>query len=199
MVRIRQVTTGRGDRGTTVLGDGRRVPKTDARIEAAGAVDEANASIGLAMAMLGEAADGSHEALRGVLEAVQNDLFDLGADLAVPMAQDETARPRRRISGDHVRGLEETTQAWNQALEPLDSFVLPGGSVAAAHLHLARTIVRRAERRVAALLANEPEATNPLVLVYLNRLSDLLFVLARSANRQGRDDIAWRPGARAQL
>ncbi len=197
MVRIHRVTTRRGDEGGTVLGDGRTVAKTDARIEACGSVDEANASIGLALAAASDSDWATLAAIREVLQAVQNDLFDLGADLAVPMPDGEAMGQRLRITPQHVGRLETAIAKWNDDLPPLRSFVLPGGSPFAAHLHLARTIVRRAERRVAALWLSAPQATNQLTLVYLNRLSDLLFVLARVAQQANGDEITWQPGASA--
>ncbi len=184
MVRLSRIYTRTGDRGETSLGDGSRSPKHSLRICAIGEVDEANAAVGLARFYAGPAAD-------PILAAVQNDLFDLGADLCMPERQDET-RQALRIVPDQVERLEREIDSANERLEPLESFVLPGGSSAAAHLHLARAVVRRAERAVTALATAEPvnrEATR-----YLNRLSDLLFVLARLANGGGRRDVLWVPG-----
>lgn len=186
MVRIDRITTGGGDDGSTSLGDGARVPKHDARVAAYGTVDELNACVGLAVA------DGAPDELATMLRHVQNDLFDVGSDLCVPIG----AKPRSRLDERYARRLEGWIEEYNALLEPLKSFILPGGSPLAARLHLARTVCRRAERRVTALLAidGEKERTNPQVVLYLNRLSDLLFILARVANDEGRADVAWVPG-----
>lgn len=181
VVRINRVTTRTGDGGETGLGDGSRLPKDAARIEALGAVDEANAVLGLLCLALEEPACAA-------VRRVQNDLFDLGADLAVP----GQAADRLRISDDQVAWLEAGTEALNADLPPLTSFVLPGGTAAAAAAHHARTVVRRAERRVVTLARETP--INPVLLRYLNRLSDYLFVLARATNR-GAGDVLWAPGA----
>lgn len=184
-VRINRVVTRGGDRGETSLGNGKRVRKDSARIEAIGAVDEANAALGL----LGEAV--AEDAERTALvRKVQNDLFDLGADLAVPEGGD---KPRIRLQERHVQALEEVIETRNRALPQLDSFLLPGGSKIAASAHHARTIVRRAERRVVTLAASEP--INPAVIHYLNRLSDLLFVLAREDNTTSGKALFWKPGS----
>ena len=170
-VRLNRIYTRAGDTGITSLGDGARVPKTDPRIEAYGTVDELNSFVGLALA--GELpAD-----FREWLGQVQNDLFDLGADLAVPL---EDERERLRIGQAHVDRLEDLCDRVNAELEPLKSFVLPSGSEAAARLHVARAVCRRAERLVVAL--SDTASVNPLAAAYLNRLSDLLFILARAAN-----------------
>ena len=184
-VRLDRIYTRAGDAGQTSLGDGTRVPKTDARIEAYGTVDELNSCLGLVLA-----APGLPDELRPELELIQNELFDLGADLAVPL--EDVKRERLRLVQERIDRLELAVDTVNERLEPLRSFVLPGGSEAAARLHLARTVCRRAERRTGTL-ANEA-ALNPLALAYLNRLSDLLFVFARAANA-GRDEPLWRPGA----
>jgi cob(I)alamin adenosyltransferase len=180
-VRLTRIYTRAGDKGATSLGDGSRVPKTDPRIEAYGTVDELNSFVGLALAV--ELPEGFRE----WLERIQNDLFDLGADLAVPI---EDERERLRIGDAHVERLEDVCDEVNARLEPLKSFVLPSGSEAAARLHLARAVCRRAERLVIAL--SETAEVNPLAIAYLNRLSDLLFILARAAN-EGREPL-WRPG-----
>jgi len=180
-VNLTRIYTRLGDGGETHLGDMSRVPKTHPRIEAYGDVDELNAQIGLALA-----AGGLAEQHAGWLRRVQNDLFDVGADLAVPPGRDEE-RPRLRVGGEYVKWLEEACDTVNAKLEPLKSFVLPGWSVAAAHLHVCRTVCRRAERR--ALLV---EDANPEVVRYLNRLSDLLFILSRGANDG--DEPLWEPG-----
>ncbi|MEE8333062.1 MAG: cob(I)yrinic acid a,c-diamide adenosyltransferase [Alphaproteobacteria bacterium] len=185
MVRLDRIYTGGGDAGETSLGGGARVAKHGLRIHAIGEVDEANATIGLARVALAQGAQPSDT----MLARVQNDLFDLGADLAAPGASDDG---RLRIQGAQAARLESEIDEINHALTPLTSFVLPGGNEAAARLHLARTVTRRAERAVAALAA--AEKVNPLILVYLNRLSDLLFVMARAANDGGEADVPWLPG-----
>jgi cob(I)alamin adenosyltransferase len=183
-VRLTRIYTRAGDAGETSLGDGARVPKTDPRIEAYGTVDELNAAIGFALA--GELPD----EFRPWLEVVQNDLFDLGADLSVPL---EDERERLRVTPAQVERLEELCDRVNERLEPLRSFVLPGGSEGAARLHLARTVCRRAERRAAGLA--QGASVNPAALAYLNRLSDLLFILARAANAAaGEEEPLWKPG-----
>ncbi len=182
MVRLTRIYTRGGDRGKTSLGDGRRVAKHDLRVEAYGTVDEANATIGLARLHTGGEAD-------AMLARIQNDLFDLGADLCRPGGEDEGLR----IAEEQVARLEREIDHLNAGLAPLASFVLPGGTAASAHLHLARTVTRRAERLVSALAARE--AVNPVALRYLNRLSDHLFVLARHLNDGGTRDVLWQPGA----
>lgn len=180
MVRINRVVTRGGDKGETSLGDGSRVPKHGLRASAIGEVDEANAAIGwLAVAVPDHAA---------LLRIVQNTLFDLGADLCVP----GTGGNRLRLTDAPAASLERTISTLNDRLQPLTSFVLPGGTEAAARAHLARTVVRRAERAVTRLAADEP--INPALVRYLNRLSDLMFVLARMLNADGTADILWRPG-----
>jgi cob(I)alamin adenosyltransferase len=181
-VRLTRIYTRAGDTGETSLGDGSRVPKTDPRIEAYGTVDELNSLIGLALA-----ADLPDE-FRRWLEAVQNDLFDLGADLSVPA---EDTRKRLRIEQEQVGRLEELCDLVNERLEPLKSFVLPGGGEAAARLHVARAVCRRAERLTVGLA--ETASVNPAAVAYLNRLSDLLFILARAAN-PGTETL-WKPGS----
>ncbi|MGH7035323.1 MAG: cob(I)yrinic acid a,c-diamide adenosyltransferase [Stellaceae bacterium] len=183
MVRLTRIYTKGGDRGETSLGDGSRVKKHALRVEAFGTVDEANAAIGLARL------EAAGEALQ-MLERIQHDLFDLGADLCTPEAE-TGAKPALRITAPQVERLEREIDQMNAGLTPLDSFVLPGGTPLAAALHLARTVTRRAERLVAALADTEP--VNPEVLKYLNRLSDHLFVLSRAANAET-GDILWRPG-----
>src|SRR5512132_115201 len=180
-VRLTRIYTGGGDRGETSLGDGTRVPKLDCRIAAFGAVDELNSHIGLALA-----ADLSDD-LREVLTRVQNELFDLGADLSVPFGVTD----RLRISDAQISALEQDCDRFNAELPDLTSFVLPGGSEVAARLHVARAVCRRAERE--ALAAAEELDISRLALVYLNRLSDLLFILARTANAGGEEPL-WKPG-----
>lgn len=204
MVRLTKIYTRGGDGGATSLGDGTRVSKASPRVSAYGAVDEANASIGIARLYTDERAG-------EILARVQNDLFDMGADLCVPPSEAK-GKSRIRMEAYHVEWLEQTTDALNADLAPLDSFVLPGGSAASAFLHASRTIVRRAERLVVDLIefeggaradSSDPvsseavPAVTPAVLTYLNRLSDLLFVMARRANDHGRGDVLWRPRAHA--
>jgi cob(I)alamin adenosyltransferase len=178
-VRLTRIYTRTGDGGETSLGDGSRVAKTDPRVAAVGAVEEVNAQLGLVLA--GQA---PHE-LRAPLEQVQNELFDLGADLAVPFADGDG---KLRVAQAQIDGLEQLCDRFNAGLLPLKSFILPGGSEAAARLHLARTVCRRAE-----LTALAVSPVNPLALAYLNRLSDLLFILARAANAGGPEPL-WKPG-----
>ena len=182
MVRLNKIYTRTGDDGTTGLVDGSRRAKHDPRFEAVGAVDEANSVLGWAVLAIDDAA---------ALTRIQNDLFDLGADLATPGDDFAPSEMVLRIAPAQVEWLEQRIDAANEALEPLRSFILPGGSEAAARLHLARTAARRAERAMTALAAAEP--VNPAALAYINRLSDYLFVLARVAN--GGADPLWQPGA----
>jgi cob(I)alamin adenosyltransferase len=184
MVRIDVVVTRGGDAGETSLGDGARLRKDTLRIEAIGAVDEANATIGALRLATRDAPD-----VDAMLARIQNDLFDVGADLSVP----GEAGDRLRMTRAPVARLEAEIATMNATLPKLTSFILPGGSMGATHAHMARTIVRRAERDVVRLMAEEP--VTPELLHYLNRLSDHLFVLARVLNRDGADDVLWRPGA----
>ncbi|MBL0769687.1 cob(I)yrinic acid a,c-diamide adenosyltransferase [Sphingopyxis sp. DHUNG17] len=191
MVKLNKIYTRTGDDGTTGLADGSRIAKSAALMAAIGDVDEANSLIGLAAAAL--AFDGGHHAM---LVRIQNEMFDLGADLATPPdpalgfgAHDMALR----IVDSQIARLEEEIDAMNGALEPLKSFILPGGSEAAARLHVARAAARRAER--AAVAAAESRTLNPAALTYLNRLSDHLFVMARHVNAAGSGDILWKPGA----
>ena len=181
-VRLTRIYTRGGDQGETSLGDGSRVRKTDLRVAAYGTVDELNSQLGAVLA------GGARDAIGAPLERIRNELFDLGADLCVPFEEGDR---RLRIEQAQVDGLERLCDELNARLEPLTSFVLPGGTEVAARLHVARAVCRRAE---IAALAAEPLGTNPLVLVYLNRLSDLLFILARTANL-GREEPLWKPGA----
>jgi len=185
MVQLTRIYTRGGDGGETSLGDGTRVPKHALRVEAYGTVDEANAALGLARLHANAAVD-------EMLARIQNDLFDLGADLCTPEAG-RRAAGALRIVPEQVARLEREIDALNAELAPLDSFVLPGGTPCAAHLHLARTVTRRAERLVVALAGAEP--VNPEAVKYLNRLSDHLFVLSRYVNDRGGSDVLWRPGA----
>jgi cob(I)alamin adenosyltransferase len=181
-VRLTRIFTRGGDKGETSLGDGSRASKLDCRIGAFGTVDELNAQIGVALA------GDLDEETRRLLERVQNELFDVGADLSVPYGVGDG---RLRVTQEQIDGLEGDCDRFNADLPQLKSFVLPGGTDVAARLHVARTVCRRAERD--ALLASKEVELNPLVLVYLNRLSDLLFILARAANA-GREEILWKPG-----
>jgi len=187
MVLINSIYTRTGDDGTTALGNGERRSKYDLRIDVIGTVDETNAAIGVARLYL----DGDKR-LAGMLTAVQNDLFDLGADLAVP--QRDGRAERLRIVAEQVERLEQAIDALNDGLAPLTSFILPGGSPAAAHLHLARTVARRSERLLVELADRPEEPVGAPVLQYLNRLSDFLFVAARVANDNGSADVLWVPG-----
>lgn len=188
MVRLTKIYTKTGDKGRTRLGDMSEVDKTDIRVEAYGTVDEANAVIGLVRsALAGTPPD-------ALLQKVQNEMFDLGADLCVPDTGEDPGFEPLRITAKQVEALEAAIDEWNARLEPLDSFVLPAGSEASARLHHARTVCRRAERRTVALQQADARL-NPETVRYLNRLSDLLFVLARIANADGRADVKWVPGA----
>ncbi len=183
-VRLTRIYTRGGDAGETSLGDGSRASKLDPRIGAFGTVDELNSSLGLVLA------GDCPEPLRPQLERIQNELFDVGADLCVPLH----VEGRLRVEQPMIDALEASCDRFNEDLPELRSFVLPGGTEAAARLHVARTICRRGERET--LLASQQHDVNPLVLVYLNRLSDLLFILARAANAgAGRDEPLWKPGA----
>jgi cob(I)alamin adenosyltransferase len=188
MVSLTRIYTRGGDKGETSLGDGSRVPKDAPLVAAYGTVDEANAAVGVAR--LHTAGNPDADAM---LARIQNDLFDLGADLCSPPTPGEAADTALRVSQGQIDRLEREMDAMNEALQPLKSFVLPGGSPAAAQLHVARTVVRRAERCIAA--AERNGAINPLALVYANRLSDHLFVLARHLNAEGAGDVLWVPGA----
>lgn len=188
MVKLNKIYTKTGDDGTTGLVRGPRRLKHDLRIECFGAVDEANSYIGVA-----RISTESMPKVDTILSRIQNDLFDLGSDLATPGIDDPSAPASLRITPAQVAWLEQTIDMFNEDLPALTSFILPGGSSLAATLHVARTIVRRAERQVVALIAREPDV-NSAVLKYLNRLSDLLFVLARVANGNGRKDVLWTPG-----
>ena len=185
MVKINRVYTRTGDDGRTVLGDGARLPKFHIRVAATGSVDEANAFIG-------SAARHVAEPIRPILARIQNDLFDIGADLCRPERSGLKVEPLR-LQETQVAWLEAKMDEYNGALRPLTSFVLPGGSEASALLHIARTIVRRAEREITELAFQEP--ITPAVIRYVNRLSDLLFVLARVENDAGASDVLWHPGA----
>ena len=187
MVKLNKIYTRTGDDGTTGLVDGSRAAKHSLRIAAIGEVDEANSAIGLAAAAIAQ------DSLCATLFRIQNDLFDLGADLATPGADFSPSEMVLRIVPSQVAWLEEQIDELNERLEPLTSFILPGGTLAAGQTHLARAIARRAERAVAALAEAEP--VNPSTSAYINRLSDYLFVLARVLNDDGRADVKWVPGA----
>lgn len=191
MVVLNKIYTRTGDKGETALSDGQRVAKHSARVDAYGTVDELNATLGLARLHAGGE-------MAGQIAVIQNDLFDLGADLSRPdMDKDDQAPyPVLRIIDAQVDRLEAEIDAMNANLTPLRSFILPGGSVLSAHLHLSRTVARRAERAATLLAASEH--ANPAAVRYLNRLSDWLFVAGRVANNQGQDDILWVPGASRQ-
>ena len=193
MVILNKIYTKTGDDGTTALGSGARRKKFDLRVSSYGTVDETNAAIGVARLY------SKGDEIDAVLELIQNDLFDLGADLSVPEeTHDENSDVARieplRINNSQVGALEVYIDHYNGELEPLSSFILSGGNELAAHLHLARTISRRAERIVVELSQCDDETVNPMAIIYMNRLSDLLFVLARHANDQGKADVLWVPG-----
>ena len=186
-VRLTRIYTKTGDAGQTHLGDMSRVAKTDPRLIAYADVDEANSVIGVALAVGAPAPE-----IVDLLSSIQNDLFDVGADLCTPVVADPEFPPLR-ITAAYTERLEQACDTWNADLPALTSFILPGGTPAAALLHQARTVVRRAERSVWALLEADAERTNPETARYLNRLSDLLFILSRAANPGG--DVLWEPGA----
>jgi cob(I)alamin adenosyltransferase len=186
MVTLSRIYTKTGDQGETSLGDRSRVAKDHPRVAAYGSVDELNATLGLLLALAADLPE------RDLLRTIQNDLFDVGADLCVPQAADEPAGAHLRVKPEQSTRLEQAIDRLNEPLGTLQSFILPGGRPAAAWAHLARTVCRRAERDVITLSRQEP--INPQVVIYLNRLSDLLFVLARVYNNQGKDDVLWKPG-----
>lgn len=187
MVYLSKIYTKAGDDGTTGLGDGTRRPKDHIRVESYGVVDELNSVLGLLLAHHPDSVE------RDLLVGISNDLFDVGADLCIPIADEENEGAHLRVTPKQVEKIEKAIDRLNAPLPPLTSFVLPGGSPAAAWCHLARTVCRRAERAVVSLSKSEP--VNPLVQIYLNRLSDLFFVLSRVLNDMGKADILWRPGA----
>ncbi|WP_428670325.1 cob(I)yrinic acid a,c-diamide adenosyltransferase [Roseibium sp.] len=188
MVVLNKIYTKTGDDGTTALGSGERRPKSDLRIEAYGTVDETNAVVGLIRLQTATAAPDVDQ----MLSRIQNDLFDLGADLATPDTGEDLGYEPLRITDAQVKAIENAIDALNRDLSPLRSFVLPGGSPAAAHLHLARTVSRRAERLMVDLASRE--AVNPAALRYMNRLSDYFFVASRYLNGKGDQDVLWVPG-----
>jgi cob(I)alamin adenosyltransferase len=195
MVRLNVIYTRTGDKGETGLGDGSRRIKNDARVAAMGDVDEANCAVGLALLAVRNASDAADLAIEPVLTRIQNDLFDLGADLCVPRQAHEKAGAVLRVAPSQVQALEHAIDALNSKLHPLRSFVLPGGTAAAAALHQARAVCRRAERTMVGLAAIEGEEVGEAALAYVNRLSDYLFVAARAANDFGMSDVLWSPGA----
>jgi cob(I)alamin adenosyltransferase len=195
MVRLNVIYTRTGDKGETGLGDGSRRSKSDPRVAAMGEVDEANCAIGLAVLAVRNVSDAADLAIEPVLMRIQNDLFDLGADLCVPRQAHEAPGAVLRVAPSQVEALEHAIDALNAKLHPLRSFVLPGGTAAAAALHQARAVCRRAERAMVALAVIEGEEVGEAALAYVNRLSDYLFVAARAANDFGRSDVLWAPGA----
>lgn len=190
MVVLNKIYTRTGDAGTTALGTGERVAKHALRISAYGTVDETNAAIGMARVHLG----GGHPGLDAKLMRIQNDLFDLGADLCVPDRGEKLDYEPLRISSAQVTRLESEIDLLNAELSPLKSFILPGGTPAAAHLHIARTVSRRAERLIVELAADRAEPVSEAALQYINRLSDFLFVAGRYLNDKGVGDVLWVPG-----
>jgi len=190
MVKLTKIYTRSGDSGSTGLGTGQRVHKSHPRVEAYGCVDETNAFIGIAV----HSAKASNPDIAAHLQHLQHDLFDVGADLCTPIAENEQPDTALRITEPRIKELENIIDHYNADLESLKSFVLPGGSALAANLHVCRTVCRRAERHIAYLIDLEGETTSLLTLKYLNRLSDLFFVLSRVANTNGRDDVLWVPG-----
>lgn len=190
MVKLNKIYTKTGDAGTTGLGTGERVAKDAARIAAYGTVDETNSVVGMARIHLG----GGHQGLDSKLERIQNDLFDLGADLCVPDRGEKLAYEPLRMSEAQVDRIEAEIDELNAELQPLKSFVLPGGSAAAAALHVARTVCRRAEREMVTLSGLADEDVSPAAMKYINRLSDFLFVASRYVNDRGRSDVLWVPG-----
>ncbi|MGL4322420.1 MAG: cob(I)yrinic acid a,c-diamide adenosyltransferase [Beijerinckiaceae bacterium] len=189
MVVLNRIYTRKGDDGTTRLTDGAKRLKSDLRIEAYGTVDETNACIGMTRIHTGA----SHPHVDAMLARIQNDLFDLGADLSTPHEAEMKWEPLRIVEAQ-VDRLEKEIDALNDHLAPLNSFILPGGSPAAAHLHLARTVCRRAERVIVALMQDDAETVSPAALKYINRLSDFLFVVSRTVNNNGADYVLWVPG-----
>lgn len=198
MVNLTRIYTRTGDDGTTSLGDNSRTGKTDPRLVAYADVDEANSAIGVVLAM---GRDGLEPDVATLLQRIQNDLFDVGADLCNPLTDAAPKYPPLRVTPEYVDDLESACDRWNEALVPLRSFILPGGSPAAAYLHVARTVTRRAERAVWTAIeacgTSPAGGVNPLTARYLNRLSDLLFILCRHANA-GTGDVLWTPGGGRQ-
>ncbi len=199
-MRLTKIYTKSGDSGSTMLGDGSLVPKHHSRVEAYGTVDEANAAIAMAVSLLAQNASDGHDSkvitlIMKELARIQNDLFDVGADLCVPLPENKNEDHRLRIMPEQIDRLETVIDSLNSDLPALESFILPGGSLLGSYVHLARTICRRAERCISTLLEREPARTNPDTMVYMNRLSDLLFVIARVLNSGENGDVLWQPGA----
>ncbi|WP_341760071.1 cob(I)yrinic acid a,c-diamide adenosyltransferase [Candidatus Endowatersipora endosymbiont of Watersipora subatra] len=190
MILLNKIYTKTGDDGTTALVDGSRVKKNDVRVEAYGTVDETNASIGI----LRLYTQNQYPVIDTMLSRIQNDLFDLGADLANPEAGENTDSEALQVIESQVARLESEIDQLNSGLTPLHSFVLPGGGSAAAHFHLSRTIARRAERLIVQMAQDSQQNLNPFVIQYMNRVSDFLFVAARVVNHHGDDDVLWVPG-----
>ena len=195
MVKLNVIYTRTGDKGETGLGDGTRRGKSDPRVAAMGDVDELNCAIGLVLIAVGDRNDSADVSIEPMLKRIQNDLFDLGADLCLPRRPDEKPGAVLRVAPSQVEALERAIDALNERLNPLRSFVLPGGAAAAAALHQARAVCRRAERDMVALASIEGEEVGEAALAYVNRLSDYLFVAARAANDFGMADVLWAPGA----
>ena len=191
MVNLTRIYTRTGDDGTTSLGDMSRTGKNDPRLKAYADVDEANCTIGVILASCEVRED-----IAALLLSIQNDLFDVGADLCTPIKDDETGT--LRVTDSYIERLEAACDNYNEGLDPLRSFVLPGGTAAAAHMHVARNVSRRAERSTWAALDAYHGGMNPLTATYLNRLSDLLFILSRVANRDSHGDVLWKPGGTNQ-
>ena len=191
MVNLTRIYTRTGDDGTTSLGDMSRTGKNDPRLKAYADVDEANCTIGVILASCE-----LREDIAALLLSIQNDLFDVGADLCTPIKDDETGT--LRVTDSYIERLEAACDHYNEGLDPLRSFVLPGGTAAAAHMHVARTVSRRAERSTWAALDAYHGGMNPLTATYLNRLSDLLFILSRVANHDSLGDVLWKPGGTVQ-
>lgn len=189
MVRLNKIYTRTGDKGTTMLGSGDRVAKHDLRVEAYGTVDETNSVVGLVRLDLADLPE-----MDAMLSQIQNDLFDLGADLTTPDRGQEFKYEPLRVTAAQVERLEQQIDELNANLEPLKSFILPGGSRASAYLHLARTVSRRAERLMTQLAAMDDEPVSNVCIQYVNRLSDFFFVAARVANNMGKEDVLWVPG-----
>ena len=189
MIKINKVYSGAGDKGKTRLGDGSLTEKHSMRVDAYGNIDEANSAIGIVISGLKTSSKDEDIAL--FLTKIQSDLFDLGADLCKPISEGNTVSKRISITEQQVKNLENKIDEYNTNLEELNSFVLPGGNLLAAQSHLARTIIRRAERSITKL--SEDELINPYIIKYINRLSDLLFVIARILNNSGKNDILWEP------
>ena len=190
MVVLTKIYTKTGDKGTTALGSGQRVPKNSARIAAYGTVDETNAAVGVARLLLGD----DQALVAEMLARIQNDLFDVGADLCVPDTGEPLPYTPLRVQPSQVERLEREIDAMNAEMAPLTSFVLPGGSQAGAALHVARTVCRRAERCIIDLTLVDGETVSEVICQYVNRLSDHLFVASRYVNNKGKNDLLWRPG-----